>query len=208
LISSGDTLYGTAGDGGAGGRGTVFAVRTNGTSFTTLHSFSPVNNSTNIDGANPQNGLVLLGNKLYGTATYYGRHRAGTIYCIGTDGADFTSLHNFSYTDGGGSEPYARLVASGDALFGVTLGGGSAGNGTIFRLSLPAIMPNLTINLSGAAIVLSWPTNFAGFTLQSTTNLVAPIVWSTNSPAPTIVNGQNSVTNPISGTQNFYRLSQ
>jgi hypothetical protein len=44
--------------------------------------------------------------------------------------------------------------------------------------------------------------------LQSTTNLVTPVVWNTNSPAPTVVNGQNTVTNPVSGTQSFYRLSQ
>jgi hypothetical protein len=55
---------------------------------------------------------------------------------------------------------------------------------------------------------LTWPTNAAGFTLQSTTNLVSPAVWSTVSPGPVVVNGQNAVTNPVSGTQNFYRLSQ
>jgi hypothetical protein len=33
-------------------------------------------------------------------------------------------------------------------------------------------------------------------------------VWTTNSPAPVVVNGQNTVTNPISGAQQFFRLSQ
>jgi len=47
----------------------------------------------------------------------------------------------------------------------------------------------------------------AGFTLQSTTNLVAPAVWSTNLPSPVIVNGQFALTNPISGTRQFYRLA-
>jgi len=60
---------------------------------------------------------------------------------------------------------------------------------------------------------LSWPTNYAGFdytgyTLQSTTNLVSPAIWTTVSPIPAIVNGQNAVTNLISGTEQFYRLSQ
>jgi len=44
--------------------------------------------------------------------------------------------------------------------------------------------------------------------LQSATNLVPPVVWSTNSPGPVVVNGQFTVTNPVSGTQQFYRLSQ
>src|SRR5258708_7021575 len=39
LILSGDTLYGTTSDGGNSGNGTVFAVQTDGTDFTTLHSF-------------------------------------------------------------------------------------------------------------------------------------------------------------------------
>jgi len=60
---------------------------------------------------------------------------------------------------------------------------------------------------------LTWPANFAGFdytgyTLQSTTNLVSPVVRSTNSPAPVVIAGQNTVTNPITGPQQFYRLVQ
>jgi hypothetical protein len=52
---------------------------------------------------------------------------------------------------------------------------------------------------------LTWPANFAGFdyagfVLQSATNLVSPD-WIT-------VSGNNTVTNPIAGTQKFYRLSQ
>ena len=81
-------------------------------------------------------------------------------------------------------------------------------NNTIRKGFLPP--PHLTILLSGvppSGIVLTWPTNAVGFTLQSATNLVSPAVWSTNSPAPVVINGQNTVTNPITGPQQFYRLS-
>ncbi len=57
-------------------------------------------------------------------------------------------------------------------------------------------------------MILTWSTNYNGFTLQLTTNLVSPAVWATNSLPPVVVNGQYAVTNPISGTQTFYRLSQ
>jgi len=40
LILSGTTLYGTASQGGSSGYGTVFAVNTDGTGFTTLHTFT------------------------------------------------------------------------------------------------------------------------------------------------------------------------
>jgi hypothetical protein len=67
---------------------------------------------------------------------------------------------------------------------------------------------SLTIIRSGANVILTWPADAAGFTLQSTTNLVSPIVWSAVFPAPVVVNGQNAVTNPVSGTKKFYRLRQ
>ena len=68
--------------------------------------------------------------------------------------------------------------------------------------------PQLTIIRSGANVLLTWPTNATGFTLKSTTNLVSSTVWTNVSPAPVVVNGQNTVTNPISGARQFYRLSQ
>ena len=40
LLLSGNTLFGTAEGGGSSGEGTVFALNTNGTGFTTLHSFT------------------------------------------------------------------------------------------------------------------------------------------------------------------------
>jgi hypothetical protein len=61
---------------------------------------------------------------------------------------------------------------------------------------------------SGTNVMVTWPTNFTGFTLQSTTNVAPPVVWGTVSPAPVAVNTNNVVTNSTSGAQMFYRLSQ
>jgi hypothetical protein len=69
-----------------------------------------------------------------------------------------------------------------------------------------AMQPQLSIMLSGANVIVTWPTNATGFTLQSTTNL-SPAAWRTNLPAPVVINGQYTVTNPISGTQLFYELT-
>ena len=83
-----------------------------------------------------------------------------------------------------------------------------AGTNPTNRFSSPA---QLTITPSGvppSGIILTWSTNAVGFTLQSTTNLSSPAVWSTNSPAPVVIAGQNTVTNPITGAQKFYRLVQ
>jgi hypothetical protein len=75
-------------------------------------------------------------------------------------------------------------------------------------LTVPVTPPTLSLVRSGANLIFTWPTNATGFTLQSTTNLVSPVVWTTNSPAPIVVNGQNTVTNLILGPQKFYSLIQ
>jgi alpha-tubulin suppressor-like RCC1 family protein len=69
--------------------------------------------------------------------------------------------------------------------------------------------PTITgINFSGTNVILTWPTNAVGFNLQSATSLVPPVTWNGVSTGPMVVNGLETVTNPISGSQMFYRLSQ
>ena len=210
LTLSSNILYGTTTAGGSGGNGTVFAISINGTGFTNLHSFAATNNAgINSDGAVPSAGLVLSGDTLYGTAEQGGSSGNGTVFAVNIDGTGFTNLYSFTTTDDNGfnsdgANPLAGLILSGDILYGTSSAGGSSGYGTIFCLFL---QPQLTINRSGAEVILTWTNPAPGFTLQSTTNL-PPTVWSNVSPAAIVVNGQNTVTNPISGAQQFYRLSQ
>ncbi len=68
--------------------------------------------------------------------------------------------------------------------------------------------PQLAITRSGTNDILSWTNTATGFTLESTTNLIPPITWSTVSPAAVIVNGQFTVTNAVSPAPEFYRLRQ
>jgi uncharacterized repeat protein (TIGR03803 family) len=225
LILSGNTLYGTTAGGGTNGTGTVFAVNTDGTGFTDLHSFAAGSGDdyfygwstdfTNSDGAGPWATLILSGNTLYGTTQCGGTNASGTVFAVNTDGTGFTNLHSFtgvsgpSSTNSDGIWPQAGLILSGDALYGTAVNGGVWGCGTVFRLSFGSVsVPQLTIVPSGPYVILTWPTNTIGFTLQSTTSLGSSAVWSTNSLAPVVVNGQNVVTNSITGKQQFFRLSQ
>jgi hypothetical protein len=73
----------------------------------------------------------------------------------------------------------------------------------VFRLSFP--LPVLAIAPAGTNVLLKWPASPGGFDLQTTTNLVSP-VWITNSSVPVVVNGQNTVTNPTTDPQTFFRL--
>jgi hypothetical protein len=72
----------------------------------------------------------------------------------------------------------------------------------------PLVMPLLNIQLSANTnVVLSWATNFTGFTLETSTNL-ATNVWSVVSPVPVVSGTNNVVTNAISRSPHFYRLGQ
>jgi len=204
LILSGSTLYGTAPAGGSSGKGTVFKVNTDGTGFTNLHSFAATSGTsfTNSDGASPFAELVLSGNTLYGTASGGGSSGKGTVFKVNTDGTGFTNLHSFTAlsgfpaTNSDGATPFAGLILSGNTLYGTAVGGGSSGNGTVFSLSLP--LPQLTIIRSEAKVVLTWPANAAGFTLQS-----APAVTGTFTNLP---GATSPYTNSISGAQQYFRL--
>ncbi|HXR49220.1 MAG TPA: choice-of-anchor tandem repeat GloVer-containing protein [Candidatus Limnocylindrales bacterium] len=221
LVLSGRTLYGAAAQGGRFGSGTLFAVNTNGSGFTNLYTFTATSGTplTNSDGSNPRGSLIVSGGTLYGTAYNGGRFGSGTLFAISTNGSGFTNLYTFTanstapYTNSDGAHPNAALLLSGNTLFGTAYNGGNPGTnveyGTVFSFTFASISPPLlAINPSGTNVILTWPTNATGFTLESTTNLMAPAVWITNATAPAIVNTNNAVTNGITGTQKFYRLSQ
>jgi hypothetical protein len=72
----------------------------------------------------------------------------------------------------------------------------TGGNGT----------PPLTASLLGGSIVISWPTNAAGLTVQTTTNLVQPVAWTTVTDLPSVIGTSYYLTNPIDGTARFYWL--
>ena len=71
-----------------------------------------------------------------------------------------------------------------------------------------AATPQLAIARSGANVIVTWPTNVPGFTLQSTTNLLSTPSWSDVFPAPVISNGKNTATNNIADSRKFFRLSR
>jgi uncharacterized repeat protein (TIGR03803 family) len=203
LILSGNTLYGTTMFGGSSDNGTVFAVNTDGAGFTTLHNFTAASGGfppVNSDGVNPRAGLILSDNTLYGTAHGGGSSGHGTVFAVNTDGTGFTTLYSFTAlnnsTNSDGANPIAGLILSGNTLYGTARDGGSSGWGTVFSLSLPP--PQLTIIPSGANVILTWPTNAAGFTLQS-----APAFSSTFT---NILGATSPYTNEITGPQKYFRL--
>jgi uncharacterized repeat protein (TIGR03803 family) len=197
LTLLGNTLYGTTQFGGDFGGGTIYSLNTDGTGFTTLFSFPPPIPGDVIW----PSGLAVVGNSFYGTTEH-------TIFKINTDGSGFATLYTFgpifgnTQTNLNGAFPWADMTVAGNSLYGTASGGGIWGDGTIFNFSLPVTPSPLNMKTYGQSIVLAWPIN--GMALQSTTNLAD---WAPVTSQTVIVNGQNTVTNLISGPQQFYRLS-
>jgi hypothetical protein len=78
---------------------------------------------------------------------------------------------------------------------------------TLNVLPPPVVAPKLGAARQGGSLVLLWPTNAVGFTLQYATNLPSTN-WNTVVPSPVIVNGQYMVSNVTSGMAKFFRLSR
>jgi hypothetical protein len=73
----------------------------------------------------------------------------------------------------------------------------------------PAIeSPPLGIVRSGGNVLLTWPTNFTGFTLQSTPALGPFQNWQLVSNAPLTLGGQFTVVQHVGPTNQFFRLKR
>jgi len=123
-------LYGTTGEGGDFGRGTVFHLDKTGGNFALLKSFDGTN------GAYPEAKLLEASDGLlYGTTSGGGpgTNDYGAVFRLNKNGSGFQLLKAFSGTNGANPEG-GLLEAADGGLYGVTLYGGSSNVGTLFRL--------------------------------------------------------------------------
>jgi uncharacterized repeat protein (TIGR03803 family) len=122
------------------GDGTLFSITLGAgqSGFTNLYNFSATDtNDDNGDGANPQAGLLLSSNTLFGTAFDGGDGGNGTVFDINTNGtpSSFGTVVVFpANTNGFG--PVGNLISSGDTLYGNTEHGFIGdGGGTVYSLN-------------------------------------------------------------------------
>lgn len=134
VLQGGDgALYGTCLAGGATAtNGTLWKIQTNGTSITVLKAFA----ADGSEGRHPFAPLLEAADGLlYGVTELGGSANKGVIFKIAKDGSNFQILRNL-LGFGDAAVPDGRLLQLPDGtLIGTSTAGGSAGLGSIFRLS-------------------------------------------------------------------------
>jgi uncharacterized repeat protein (TIGR03803 family) len=125
------SLFGTAGS-GINFQGVVFQV-TSADVESTLYSFCP-DQSVCADGASPSGPLLSSAGSLFGTTTAGGNGQ-GVVYSLTTSGVE-TVLWSFLGGTTDGAKPTSGVIADkAGNLYGITLGGGTNGLGTVFKLT-------------------------------------------------------------------------
>jgi uncharacterized repeat protein (TIGR03803 family) len=166
IQGSDGNLYGTA-RGWGETLGSVFTLKTDGSSFDILHQFN--------SGWLPSSGLVEGKNgQFYGTTLYGGGW--GTVYSI-TKERTYTNLHAFAPSEG--AYLYSPLVKGLDGkLYGVTISGGAYGRGGIFSISpddnvlttVYSFNPAVTGQTANAGFILGKDGNFYGLLTEGGKN--------------------------------------
>lgn len=137
-------LYGTTSDGGFNFYGEVFSISTTGT-FNVVHNFDQT------DGSHPSNTLIQASNGLFfgtaqggGTSTACFGSGCGVVFAMNATGS-FPGVLSLNYNDGAYPEYAAMVQASDGKFYGTTAGGGSSGDGTIFRLTPTGVLTTLYV---------------------------------------------------------------
>lgn len=131
LLYDGIYLYGTSSGGGSSsGVGSVFKIKTDGTGYTILKSFS--NLSSN--GYLPYGSLVSDSTYLYGTTFSGGTNANGTIYRIKPDGSGYSQIYNFTSATSSGKKPYGTLLYNSGYLYGTVSDGAALTFGAVFKI--------------------------------------------------------------------------
>jgi uncharacterized repeat protein (TIGR03803 family) len=191
------------------GLGCIPAGQVSAQSTTILHSFN------NSDGANPECGLILSGDTLYGTTWEGGTNGTGAVFKVNRDGSSFANLHSFAAITGGsppfntdGVHPSAGLILSGSILYGTAWACGANGSGTVFAVktngtgfettyNFTLSAPNVNTNLDGAypldGLILSGDTLYGTATRAGVSGNGTVFAVNTNGSFRTLYNFNGTI---------------
>jgi uncharacterized repeat protein (TIGR03803 family) len=113
--------------------------------YTKLLEFSGVNT-----GSSPEGSLISVGTFLYGMTTMGGANDMGTIFKIKPDGTEYAKLLDFAGNTNG-RNPYGSLIYDGTFFYGMTAGGGTNRQGTVFKIMADGTGYVKLFNFSGTS---------------------------------------------------------
>ena len=125
----GSACYGMTNAGGANGDGTIFSVNPDGTGFTLLHSFA----GGLTDGTDPFGSLAQSGDILRHDGR--GTGGEGVVFKLNPDGTGLATVHAFAGGANDGKLPLGSPVVSGGVIYGMTMQGGTANVGVVYRVN-------------------------------------------------------------------------
>ena len=138
----------------------------------------------------PASHTVALKND--GTVAAWGYNRSGQVT------GNRTTVDPYSATA-------SPVTLEGQVLSGVTAI--AAGHfQTVALIGGVKLLPSLNARPNGKELILSWPTNAPGFTLQSTLDLTPPVTWIDSTSVLAAIGAHFTLTNTTSGGAHFYRL--
>ena len=123
---------GTTDEGGMFGSGTIYVIKPGGSRHLVVHHFG---GKLRKDGGKPHGPLCLASDgKWYGATVAGGWDDHGIIFVIHGDGSGYRMLRAFSGAPNDAARPYGGLIEGTDGLlYGTTISGGTALQGTLFR---------------------------------------------------------------------------
>ena len=145
VVAANGVLYGTTYGGGLNHEGVIYRLTPPSTSggtwtYRVLHAFTG-----HVDGGSPRGALVLHGSGvLYGTSGGGGAYAGGMVFQFvppAIAGGAWTEnvLCSFGSATGDGEGPEANVIFdSAGNIYGITVEGGTANGGTVFRCAPPA----------------------------------------------------------------------
>ncbi len=181
-------------------------INGNGNISVSVYSAGPDNNPTNPIAFVASQSVTNLGNVDFVPSTPI-ILSPGVYYAVTTPttAAD-NSLVSWAYTSSTNWTGTATLGGFADTIPGSWENSPITAGPQQLSVQATPTLATLQIGFNGAT-VLSWPSGLSGYVAESTTNLVSPN-WQTITNAPTLVAGNDTITNIWSDEARFFRLRQ
>jgi hypothetical protein len=127
-----------------------------------------------------------------GTVVAWGYNHAGQVTGTPTTAGPWSAIAS-------------PVTLGGQVLSGVTAI--TAGHfQTVALIGGVQLLPSLKAKPNGNELILSWPTNAPGFTLQSTLDVTPPVTWLDSASVPAVIGAHFTLTNTTTAGARFYRL--